>query len=71
MVVEGTSVDFDFGINGEIDGFDGWFLSLFVEENRIETSLNTEEKINAAIRQALSSGTIRRGAGGNYYVIAH
>lgn len=51
-------IDFDFGDNGEINGFDSWRLLNFVTENEIKTSLNTEQKINIAIEQAIDKGYI-------------
>lgn len=68
--INGTNIDFDFGHEGEINGFDSWRLYNFVNQNKIKSSLNTEEKIQAAIDSARSSGFIYKsaGIGSNLYV---
>ena len=63
-------IDFDFGHNGEINGFDSWRLFNFVTENKVKTVLNTEQKIKVAIEQAINKGYIYKpsGMGSNHYV---
>lgn len=68
--IEGEIVDFDFGQNGEFNGFDAWRLMEFVNNNKINTSLNTEDKIESAINEALVSGEIIKGDGiGNIHYV--
>ena len=63
-------IDFDFGHNGEINGFDSWRLYNFSTENNIKTALNSEQKIEEAIEQAIIDGYIYKsnGMGSNHYV---
>lgn len=63
-------IDFDFGHNGEINGFDTWRLINFVRRNKIKTALDTEQKIQSAINQAMDDGLIYKpnGMGSNHYV---
>ena len=63
-------IDFDFGENGEITGFDSWRLFNFVMQNKIKPALNTEWKIKTAVAQAIYDGLIYKGNGmdGNHYV---
>jgi len=65
--VGGAIIDFDFGANGELNGFDDWRLFNFVEVNKLETSLNTEDKIEDAIESAMEAGEIMKSRGLNYY----
>ncbi len=65
--VAGKTIDFDFGINGEIDGFDAWRLSYFSRRNNLKNRLKSEEDINSAILGAVDSGHIVKSEGLNYY----
>ena len=65
--IDGTIIDFDFGEKGEINGFDAWRLYHFVKSNNIKTSLNAENKIEAAIESSLLEGKIIKSQGPNYY----
>jgi len=58
IVIDGIIIDFDFGELGEINGFDAWRLYYFVKSNNINSTLNTEDKIKAAIESALLEGYI-------------
>jgi len=68
--IDGTKIDFDFGHNGELDGFDAWRLFHFISQNRIKSVLSTEKKIQSAIEKSISNGQIYKatGMGNNYYV---
>ncbi|MAZ86048.1 MAG: hypothetical protein CL693_00170 [Cellvibrionaceae bacterium] len=68
--INGTRIDFDFGHEGEINGFDSWRLYNFVNQNKIKSPLNTEAKIQAAIDSAISNSFIYKGTGmgSNHYV---
>lgn len=68
--IDGVKIDFDFGHNGEVNGFDAWHLFNFVSQNNIKSTLNTEQKIKFAVEQAVSNGSIYKvdGMGSNYYV---
>ncbi|MCE2029721.1 hypothetical protein LU361_15545 [Marinibactrum sp. C21] len=68
--IDGVKIDFDFGHNGEVNGFDAWRLFNFVSQNNIKSTLNTEQKIKFAVEQAVSNGSIYKvdGMGSNYYV---
>lgn len=65
--VGGSTIDFDFGANGELNGFDAWRLFNFVEANKLNTILNTEDKIEDSIERAMESGDIIKSQGLNYY----
>ncbi|AWF81664.1 hypothetical protein BTJ40_12970 [Microbulbifer sp. A4B17] len=68
--VNGIKIDFDFGHNGEINGFDAWRLYNFVNQNNIKSPLNSEGKIKAAFELAVFNGFIYKGTGmgSNHYV---
>lgn len=66
--VDGKTIDFDFGINGEIDGFDAWRLSCFSRRNNLINRLKSEEDIKSAILSAVESGHIVKSEGLNYYI---
>jgi len=66
--ISGTIIDFDFGKSGEINGFDAWCFYHFVKSNSIKTYLNSEEKIETAIKSALLNGSIIKSQGLYYYV---
>jgi len=61
--IDGTSVDFDFGSNGEFTGFDSWRLFEFIQSNNIKSSINSEEKMGELVDAAISQGYIIKGSG--------
>ncbi len=66
--VGGKTIDFDFGENGEFNGFDAWRLEYFVKENNLKTILDTEEKIETALNIGIKNGYIYQSAGINLYI---
>jgi len=66
--VGSKTIDFDFGQNGEFNGFDAWRLENFVKENNINTPLDTKEKIETAINTAIKKGYIYQAFDRNLYM---
>jgi len=54
-----VKVDFDIGDKGQINGFDAWRLSSFVEENNIKTIFSNDKEIEKAIKDAEASGELK------------
>ncbi|UGQ47309.1 DUF6896 domain-containing protein [Massilia endophytica] len=54
--LQSGTVDFDFGANGEIDGFDLWKLTQFVAHSDIDYGFESETEIEHAYNAALQSG---------------
>ncbi|MBB3228164.1 hypothetical protein FHW69_002799 [Luteibacter sp. Sphag1AF] len=52
------SVDFDFGDQGQIDGFDEWRLSIFLAENPHARSIMTVEQLRDSFRASVAAGEI-------------
>jgi len=60
------NIDFDFGKNGEITGFDSGRIWYFIKSNYIKTVFTDENQINKIIKNEVYEGRIElRGA--NYY----
>lgn len=55
---DGWSVDFDFGDEGQIDGFDEWRLVIFLTENPQATEVTTIEHLSNSFRAAVEAGEI-------------
>lgn len=53
-------VDFDYGSNGRIDGFDDWRLGAFVEKRKEQFPSVTPEDIKHWLADALALGEIER-----------
>ena len=61
IMADGTRcVDLDLGEKGEINGFDSWRLFHFAERNKIEIPYSSHAEIDAALREAVSSGELSR-----------
>ena len=56
---ESDAVDFDFGLNGEIDGFDSWRLWKFAAASKKDYGFASIKDISAAIKKELTEGTLR------------
>ena len=52
-------IDFDLGDKGQINGFDAWRFSDFVEKNSIKTSFKDDKEIERAIKQAEKDGELK------------
>jgi hypothetical protein len=55
---ENETIDFDYGLNGRIDGFDEWRLICFYESRRIRYLLLSKESINLLFKEAIKSKSI-------------
>ncbi|MGE0366007.1 MAG: hypothetical protein AB7Q00_09710 [Phycisphaerales bacterium] len=54
-----TTVDFDFGVDGRIDGFDAWRLWLYMRQYpQYASKYPDENAVRAALQQLIASGTI-------------
>ena len=51
-------IDFDFGKNGEFNGFDAYRLANYIRLNKIKTELDTEEKMKRAFNKALERNSL-------------
>lgn len=56
--IDGTHIDFDFGANGEFNGFDSWRLFEFIQSNNIKSRISSEEKMIELVDLAISRGYI-------------
>jgi hypothetical protein len=66
--IDGTKIDFDFGQNGQFNGFDSWRLYEFVQKNRIKSLIRCEEEMDKLVKSAVAGGYIVKGSGmGNVY----
>ena len=52
----GGEVDFDFGENGEITGFDAWRLASFAEGKLQRYGFASEEDLNTVFKAAVANG---------------
>ncbi|MCB6182354.1 hypothetical protein LIN78_02140 [Leeia sp. TBRC 13508] len=60
------NVDFDFGLNGEINRFDAWKLVDYVRNNPGKYELRTENEIRDCVAEGIASGEIIREEGSWY-----
>ena len=68
--INGTTVDFDFGQNGQFNGFDPWRLYEFLQANKIKSSISDEEQMEVLFSSAISGGHIVKGTGmGNVHYV--
>jgi hypothetical protein len=65
-----TWIDFDFGENSEINGFDAYRLWSFAERNKIQHGFESYKEVEAAIEQAVGKELIRFSGYINYYLNA-
>ena len=65
VVAENLNVDFDWGDEGEPDGFDGWRLYLFSHDNCPELKC-TYAQLNELLKSALTEGSLIK-SGQLYY----
>lgn len=68
--LETGAVDFDFGDNGEIDGFDLWRLTKFCRESLPCFGFDSEEQIEQSFNAALACGELEQSRGGLCYLAA-
>ncbi|MFT5594287.1 MAG: hypothetical protein ACI8SR_002676 [Oceanicoccus sp.] len=61
--VDGIIIDFDFGMNGEFNGFDAWRLSEFVRWNKIKSSIKSEKEFEAVLNEAIQNKEIVKSNG--------
>ena len=60
-------IDFDFGDDGEINGFDAGRLLAYNEQNRKTNCLNTFDQIQNIIDQEVENGKVKYSGYINYY----
>jgi hypothetical protein len=65
------SVDFDFGANGQYDGFDPWRLKSFAKGRIAEYGLSSEQEIDSLFDQAIQSGALVYSGHTLYYLRGH
>lgn len=68
--IHGVRIDFDFGENGEFNGFDSWRLFNFIKKNKIKTTISSEKEMKELLKNAISNGYIVKGNGmGNVHYV--
>lgn len=68
--MRGTTIDFDFGKNGQFNGFDSWRLYEFIKINKIKSPISSEKKMTGLFNNSVSLGEIVKGTGiGNIYYV--
>lgn len=58
VFLPGGVVDFDFGANGEYDGFDPWRLKSFAKGRLTEYGLSSEQDVDDLFKAAAQSGAL-------------
>ena len=66
----GSSVDFDFGANGEIDGFDVWRLTRFAGSRLSEYGFASAASLNECFNDEIAAGRLVY-SGYILYYLAH
>ena len=66
----GNSVDFDFGANGEIDGFDSWRLASYAGERISQYGFEDEAAMRACFKSEIEAGSLIFSGYILYYVAA-
>ncbi|SFS15202.1 hypothetical protein SAMN05216570_3235 [Dyella sp. OK004] len=61
-------VDFDFGANGEYDGFDPWRLKSFAEGRLAEYGFSSEQEVDDLFGAAVQSGALAYSGRTLYYL---
>jgi hypothetical protein len=61
-------VNFDFGDNGEVDGFDVWRLREFARTRLSEYGFECDKGIDVAVRRAVEAGELRYSGYVLYYL---
>jgi len=70
--VDGSKVDFDFGMNGEFNGFDAWRLSEFVRCNKIKSAIKSEKEFKSLLELAINNKEITKSFGmGSILYVTH
>lgn len=62
-------VDFDFGLQGEIDGFDEWHLWKFCQRSPSTYAFDTQQALLECVRHALKEGVLTASPYNLYYVV--
>jgi hypothetical protein len=60
LVIDGTNIDFDWGDQGESDGFDGWRLWNFCRNNGLPMECESCSQVQSWLEQAAESGELTR-----------
>lgn len=68
VIFETVPVDFDFGENGEIDGFDLWRLTRFAAHGLQDYGFNTPDEVEQAFDAAKTSGELLYSGNCLYYL---
>ena len=56
--LKGGSVDFDFGEQGEINGFDVWRLTSFADERLGEYGFESEKELERCFKAGVAAGSL-------------
>lgn len=68
MIALDFIIDFDFGVNGEFDGFDAVRLSTFITDNGLETKFSNVTTIQRIIDTEVKRGNLKYSGYINYYL---
>lgn len=71
VIFETGPVDFDFGENGEIDGFDLWRLTRFTDRGHLSYGFRSPDEIEQAFNEAAMSGELHYSGNCLYYCSNH
>lgn len=63
------AIEFDFGENGEIDGFEPYRLSNYAGKRLVNYGFRSEQDVKAAVERAEEAGHVRFSGGILYYVV--
>lgn len=64
---EEFTIDFDFGENGETNGFDAYRIWFFIEENQLSTLLRSWHQVGRIVNHLVTHGALEFSGYLNYY----
>ncbi|RDS81603.1 hypothetical protein DWU98_10250 [Dyella monticola] len=62
------AIDFDFGDQGEYDGFDLWRLRIFAGERLVEFGISSASELDGLFNEAVRTGALVHSEGTQYYL---
>lgn len=63
-----ASIDFDFGTQGEYDGFDLWRIRMFTSERLSEFGISDDDELERLFKEAVRAGALVQAEGTLYYL---
>jgi hypothetical protein len=71
LIFPDLTIDFDWGEEGEPDGFDNWWLWNFIRSNKIDAACESCLQIRSWLEEAYQRGELIRDFSGLYYAPDH